>query len=309
MNQTKKKLLITGATGYIGSWLVRFFSDNNYHIIAHGSSEQTISQLKQKLQQQHYSLDAIDFWQQNFMEEWWTFPNFQELEYIIHCAALTSVRKGVYENYNAYFDVNVEGTKRIAKKALELGITHFIHLSSGQIYGNPEIFPIDDHTLKEPINLYGFTKLMSEEVIKSLGTFGLNHTIIRPFSVYGKEQSNIISIILNKIKSEEPLTIFGDGTQKRAFMHIDDICNAIHLVLGNEVCFGEEYNLSGPKEYSVNLLVKMISKKFQKEPHIIYKGSRVNELQRNLADTSKLKRLGFHYTHSLENFIDLLPTF
>ncbi len=306
MKNKKKTILITGATGYIGSWLTRYFLNNQFNIIAHGSSKSTVMKLKHKLEQQGYSLGNLEFWEQNFIAKRWIFPNFQKIDYIIHCAALTSVRKGIRENYHKYFTVNVLGTKIIAEKALDNNISHFIHLSSGQIYGKPDKLPINDKTPKEPINLYGFTKLMGEEVVKVFGTFGLNYTIIRPFSVYGKEQSNIISIIINKIKTSEPLTIFGDGSQTRAFMHINDICSAVRLILGNQSCFNEEYNLSGPKEYSVNTLVEMIAHKLGKEPKTEYKNSGINELKRNLADTTKLQKLGFQYKYSLENFIDTL---
>jgi nucleoside-diphosphate-sugar epimerase len=301
-----KTILITGATGFIGSWLTRYFLNKEFNIIAHGSSKNTILNLKQKLEQQGYSLKNLEFWEQNFKAQQGEFPNFQNIDFLIHCAALTSVRKGIRENYDKYFTVNVLGTKILAEKALDNNISHFIHLSSGQIYGKPKRFPINDKTPKEPINLYGFTKLMSEEVVKAFGIFGLNYTIMRPFSVYGKEQSNIISIIINKIKNDEILTIYGDGTQTRAFMHINDICNAIRLVLGNHSCFNEEFNLSGLKEYSVNKLVEMIAQKLGKEPKIEYKDSGINELKRNLADTTKLQKIGFQYEYSLENFIETL---
>ena len=306
MKNKLKTILITGATGFVGSWLTRYFLNKKFNIIAHGSSKNTIMQLKQKLERQGYSLKNLDFWEQNFKAKQWGFPNFQNIDYLIHCAAITSVRQGIRENFDGYFTVNVLGTKIIAEKALDNKLSHFIHLSSGQIYGKPDEFPINDKTPKEPINLYGFTKLMSEEIVKAFGIFGLNYTIMRPFSVYGKEQSNIISIIFNKIKNDEVLTIYGDGTQTRAFMHINDICNAIQLILGNQSCFREEYNLSGPKEYSVNKLVEMITQKVEKEPKIVYKDSGINELKRNLADTTKLQKLGFQYEYSLENFIESL---
>ena len=145
---------------------------------------------------------------------------------------------------------------------------------------------------------------MSEEVIKSFGTLGLNYSIVRPFSVYGKGQTNIISIIRDKITNNQTLTIFGDGNQTRAFMHIKDICNAIELVLGNDDAFQKEFNLSGPKEYSVNELVNLISQKLNRSTKIVYKESGVDELQRNIADTSKIQNLGFSYQHFLDDFID-----
>lgn len=296
-------LLITGATGFIGSWLIRFFLDEKFHIIAHGSSKTSTGGLKKKLRNNQYSLENVDFWIQDFMEEKWNYPDFSAIDYVIHCAALTSVRNSTRENYDRYFTVNVLGTKRLAAHAYDHNIYHFIYLSSGQIYGKPNSYPINQKTIKEPINMYGYTKLMSEEVVKSFGTFDMPFTIFRPFSVYGPEQSNVISIFAERMRQNKPVTVFGDGTQKRAFTHIKDICNAISLILDNQNAFGNEYNLSGPEEFSINELISLLSQHFDTSPDITYKDSEVDELSRNLADTQPLKELGFKYNYSLEEFI------
>ena len=300
------KILITGATGFIGGYLVKFFLNKGYKVIAQGSSKDTINKLRGALIKNGLNLEKIEFWVQDFLRIKWKFPNFSNLDFIIHCAAATKVREGTVENFEKYFGLNVLATKILAKKALDENIKHFIHLSTGQVFGIPPSFPITELTPKNPINLYGYTKLIGEKVIASLGNLGLNYTIVRPFSVYGKGHYNIISIITDKIINNEILTIYGDGTQSRAFLHINDICNAIGLILNNKKCFSEEYNLSGTKEYSVNDIVKLISNKLNKSPKIIYKESNVNELKRNIADLSKIKALGFTPKESLEDFINYL---
>jgi len=140
-------------------------------------------------------------------------------------------------------------------------------------------------------------------VVSSFGLYGLNYTIIRPFSVYGIRHHNIISIIRDKLLNDEMITVFGDGEQKRSFTHILDICRAVYLMVNNEVCFGEEYNLSGPKEYSVNDLIELLSNKYNKLPKITHKQPQVNELLRNHAETNKIRRIGFKFERTLEDFI------
>lgn len=298
-----KKILITGATGFIGGWLVKHFLEKGCKIIAHGSCLDSITKLKNTLKASEVNLKNFATWVQDFLSDNWTFPDFANIDFIIHCAALTKIREGTYENFEKYFKVNLLATEKLAKEAFANNITHFIYLSTGQVFGIPKSFPITEFTPKAPINLYGYTKLMAELVISTLGIFGLNYTIARPFSVYGKGHDNIISIITNKILNSEPLTIYGDGTQTRAFMHVNDICRAIELILNNKNCFKEEYNLSGPKEYSVNELVELISQKFKKQPKIEHKAPIVNELKRNFADTSKLQEIGFVYKESLKDFV------
>ncbi len=296
------RILITGATGFIGSYLVKYFIKKGTQIIAHGSTKETINKLRNTLEDEH--IDSIDFWQQDFLAQKWNFPDFSEIDYIIHTAAATKIREGTLENYDKYFNLNAIATKKLAKKALNENIQHFIHFSSGQVFGIPPSFPFTETTPKKPINIYGFTKLLGEIVVLSFANLGLKYTIARPFSVYGKGQQNIISIINEKINKDEILTIYGDGTQSRAFTHVNDICEVIGIILNNSKCFGEEYNLSGTKEYSVNDLVGLISKSLNKKPKIVYKKASVNELRRNLADTAKIQKLGFNYKESLEEFIE-----
>ncbi len=298
------RILITGATGFIGGYLVKYFIGKAYQIMAHGSSKLSIDKLKSQLSKDKIDFRNIDFWQQDFLDQKWKFPDFSEIDYVIHTAAASSIREGTLENYDKYFNLNAITTKKLARKVLNENIKHFIHFSSGQVFGIPPTFPFTETTPKNPINIYGFTKLLGEIVVSSFGSFGLNYTIARPFSVYGKGQHNIISIIKDRIINDEILTIYGDGTQSRAFTHVNDICEVIGIILSNSKCFGEEYNLSGTKEYSVNDLVGLISKSLNKKPKIVYKKASVNELRRNIADTRKIQKLGFKYRESLEEFIE-----
>ncbi|MFX1452767.1 MAG: NAD-dependent epimerase/dehydratase family protein [Promethearchaeota archaeon] len=298
------KILITGATGFIGSYLTKYFIKSGYKILAHGSSDTSIDNFKKIIETDDLNLKKIEYWSQNFLDIEWNLPDFSDIDYIIHTAAATNIREGTLENYERYFNLNVVATKILGKQALYENINHFIHLSTGQVYGNPPKFPFRENTPKNPINIYGFTKLLGEIVISSLGNLGLNYTIARPFSVYGKGQHNIISIIKDKIIKNEILTIYGDGTQSRAFTHVNDICKAIDIMLNNQKCFGEEYNLSGIKEYSVNQLIQLIFNKLKKKPKIVYKKASINELKRNIAEIKKIQKLGFKQSESLEAFIE-----
>ena len=161
-------ILITGATGFIGSYLTKFFIRNNYEIIAHGSSKESINRLKENLKTNKLFSKEIQFWQQDFLDNTKSIPSLTGIDFIIHCAAATKVREGTLENYDKFFGLNVIATNILAERALEDGVKHFVYLSTGQVFGIPPSFPFNEKTPKNPINIYGFTKLIGEIVIRSL---------------------------------------------------------------------------------------------------------------------------------------------
>ncbi len=298
------RILITGATGFIGSWLTRHYLEKHYEVIAHGSSRASVFKLKSSLEQKKVNIDSLMLWNQDFLEKEWNWEVFGEkIDAIIHTAAATRVREGTIDNYERYFQLNVVAPNYLAKKALDNDVSHFVHLSTGQVFGLQDAFPISESSEKRPINLYGITKLIGERVVESIGMLGLSYTIVRPFSVYGEGHFNIISIIYDKLQNNQIIQVFGDGTQSRAFSHVLDFCSAVDAILFNKKCFGEAYNLSGPMEYSVIDIIKLLANKLSKKPQIEYKKGLVNELKRNIASLEKIEKLGFTPKYTLEEYI------
>jgi UDP-glucose 4-epimerase len=145
--------------------------------------------------------------------------------------------------------------------------------------------------------------------------FGLNHIIFRPHNVYGEHQNigdryrNVIGIFMNQIMHGEPITIFGDGTQSRAFSYIDDVAPHIARAPGIPAAHNQVFNIGADTPYSVNYLAEVVSKAFDKTPPDIRYLPPRNEVLHAYASHEKATQiLGAKHSVSLEKGIDRMAT-
>jgi UDP-glucose 4-epimerase len=155
-----------------------------------------------------------------------------------------------------------------------------------------------------PEDPYGVSKYAVELDLKAAhGMFGLNYIVFRPHNVYGENQNigdkyrNVIGIFMNQIMLGLPLTIFGDGTQTRAFSYIDDVAIPIARSVTIEEAYNEVFNIGADKPYTVNELVKVVGKCFRTEPAVKYLNAR-NEVMHAYSDHSKAQKV-FRYSSGL----------
>ena len=193
--------------------------------------------------------------------------NYDELEKILrnsdgvfHEAALTVVQES-YEKTKEYFDVNVNGTKNIFKIAKKHNLK-VVFASSSSVYGNTTNVPIKENFPRNPINPYGETKLQDELLAEKYSKF-IDVIGLRYFNVYGKGQTKtyagVITKFINKLNKKQPPKIFGDGSQKRDFIFVEDIAEANVRVMLSKLKTGF-FNVGTGKTISINHLAKtMIS--------------------------------------------------
>ncbi|MFP3880040.1 MAG: NAD-dependent epimerase/dehydratase family protein [Dehalococcoidia bacterium] len=152
---------------------------------------------------------------------------------VVHLAAHTSVVESV-ENPEEDWDINVNGTLNLLEACRRRGVEKFILASSNAVAGEQEP-PIDETKVPQPLSPYGASKLAAEGLCSAYyHSFGLKTVALRFANVYGphsEHKSSVITKFMKKARKGEPLVIYGDGNQTRDFVHVDDICQAIHLVL------------------------------------------------------------------------------
>jgi UDP-glucose 4-epimerase len=132
-----------------------------------------------------------------------------------------------------------------------------------------------EEAVPQPEDPYGIAKYAVElDLREAHEMFGLNHVIFRPHNVYGENQNlgdryrNVLGIFMNQIMQGQPMTIFGDGKQTRAFSHIDDVAPVIAASIARPKSYNQIFNVGADKPYSVNELATVVAKAMGAQPNI-----------------------------------------
>lgn len=284
----KRVSLITGGAGFIGSHVARHCLNNGQRVII-------LDDLSGGFQD-HIPFGADFVYGSindvNLLDE--IFQN-NEIEYVYHLAAYAAEGLSHFiRHYN--YQNNLIGSINLINKAVNYNVKCFVFTSSIAVYGQGQL-PMTEEMIPLPEDPYGIAKLAVEMDLKSAHEmFGLNYVIFRPHNVYGENQNigdkyrNVIGIFMNQIMKGEELTIFGDGSQTRAFSYIDDVAMPIANCVDIQESWNQVFNIGADQPYSVNELAEMISKEFRTQPKIKYLTAR-NEVLHAYSDHSKADRL------------------
>jgi UDP-glucose 4-epimerase len=228
------------------------------------------------------------------------------IDYVFHLAAEARIQPAI-ENPVEAVSINSLGTCTVLQCAREAGVKRFMYSSTSSGYGmNP--YPNVETQPDDCLNPYSVSKVNGEKLCKMYtDLFGLPTISFRYFNVYGERQplrgqyAPVIGIFLRQRAAGEPLTIVGDGEQRRDFTHVSDVVNANILAATSDVddnAFGQLYNVGNGINYSVNEIAAMISDDTVNIP------PRIGESRITLADNSKLRStFGWKSTIKLEDWI------
>jgi len=246
------KILITGVAGLLGSRLSDWIINNtNYEVVGIDDLSGGFTEnINPKVKFYKFNLTNLEKLKEVFKKE--------NIEIIYHFAAYAAeglspfIRKFNYEN-------NVIASSNLITCSIEFSIKRFIFASSMAVYGEKYEPPFHEDLLQAPIDPYGIAKYAVEMDLKiASDQHGLNYTIIRPHNFYGINQNiwdkyrNVLGIWMYQILNKESPTIFGDGSQVRAFSYVDDSVIPFWNASQNDNCKGQIINLGGTKEYSIS---------------------------------------------------------
>ena len=246
------KILITGVAGLLGSRLSDWIINNtNYEVVGIDDLSGGFTEnINPKVKFYKFNLTNLEKLKEVFKKE--------NIEIVYHFAAYAAeglspfIRKFNYEN-------NVIASSNLITCSIEFSIKRFIFASSMAVYGEKYEPPFHEDLLQAPIDPYGIAKYAVEMDLKiASDQHGLNYTIIRPHNFYGINQNiwdkyrNVLGIWMYQILNKESPTIFGDGSQVRAFSYVDDSVIPFWNASQNDNCKGQIINLGGTKEYSIS---------------------------------------------------------
>jgi len=255
--------LVTGGAGFIGSHVVNYLLEQGHKVIVlddlSGGDKENVNAAALFYKGSIQDVSLIN----SLFEE-------HEFSYVYHLAAYAAeglshyIRKFNYQN-------NLIGSINLINASVNHNVKCFVFTSSIAVYGTNTL-PLVETLPPKPEDPYGIAKYAVELDLKNAHQmFGMDYIIFRPHNVYGKHQNigdkyrNVVGIFMNQILEGKPLTIFGDGKQKRAFTHIDDvapyIANSVNIVKARNAVF----NVGSDSVYTVNELALAVSNAMQTE--------------------------------------------
>jgi len=288
------KSLVTGGAGFIGSNLVeKLLEQGDMVVVVDNESANTHKETYWNDDAINITMDVNDPAMKNAVTG---------IDRIFHLAADISIQYSIENPVGTYAN-NVHGLLNVLEIARTQGIKKVVFSSTAAIYGLTDKVCVETDT-PDPLNPYSVSKLAGEHLMKMYNDlYGIQTVSLRYFNVYGPRQSDtgqyapVVGIFQKQKAQNSALTIVGDGKQTRDFIHVSDIAAANILV--SELDVTGVYNVGTGVEYSVNQIANMISGVQRNIP------PRVGEAKRSLADSSKIRSLGWEPKVKLEDWVNV----
>ena len=279
-----KKVLVTGADGFIGSHLTEMLVDKGYNVkaLSQYNSFNNWGWLENINCKNDIDIIPGDIRDPHFCKN-----ITKDVEIIFHLAALIAIPFS-YISPESYVETNIKGTLNICQAAKENGITRLIHTSTSEVYGTAKYVPIDEKHLLQPQSPYSATKIAADAMAMSFyNSFDLPVTIARPFNTYGPRQSAraIIPSIITQIASGYKKIKIGDVTPTRDFNYVEDSCRGLVMLAENDKTIGEIINVGSNSEISISDTFQLINELMSSDVTLDI------DLQRNRPKKSEVFRL------------------
>jgi len=293
--------LVTGGAGFMGSHVAE-------HLVKLGHRVIILDDLSGGFRDN--VPDGADFVQGSILDYELIDRLFAQnsFDYVYHLAAYAAEGLSHFiKRFN--YNNNLIGSINLINASVNHGVKCFVFTSSIAVYGAGQS-PMNEAMAPVPEDSYGIAKLAVEQELRvTHEMFGLEYVVFRPHNVYGERQNvgdryrNVVGIFMNQILKGEPMTIFGDGTQQRAFTHIDDVAPIIAECVDNGKARNEVFNIGADVPYTVNELALVVSRTMGSECKVKHLDPR-NEVKIAFSDHSKAQSIfGKHSKVALEDGI------
>ena len=298
---TKKKILVTGGAGFIGSNLTEALLKLNNEVIcldnfATGKKEN----ITPFLTNPNYTLIEGDI--RNISD---CKLAVKDVDYVLHQAALGSVPRSIKDPITSN-EVNVSGFLNMLTASRDSGVKRFIYAASSSTYGDSEVLPKVEDKIGKPLSPYAITKYVNELYADVFSkTYGLETIGLRYFNVFGRKQdpngayAAVIPKFVSQFMTGESPVINGNGEFSRDFTYIDNViqANLLSMITNNKEAINTVYNVAFGERNTLKDLVELLKKQLTefdskiKDIQVIYGPNRVGDIPHSLASIDKAKNL------------------
>ena len=288
------KFAVTGGAGFVGSNIVKLLVKENHDVLVidnmHTGKKENLQEI----------FDKIEFCELDIRNILELENKIKDVDGIFHEAALTIVQESFLME-EEYYDVNVKGTENIFKIAEKYGIK-VVFASSSSVYGNTEKIPIIENNERNPINPYGKTKLEDEFLAEKYSKKGVSIIGLRYFNIFGKGQTGsyagVITKFVNQLKEKKAPIIFGDGSQIRDFIFVEDIAQSNLSAMLSKINFGF-FNIGTGKTTTILQLAKLLIKLYNLEISPEFSDPLDGDVQKSQANIKKTQQL-LNWTYKID---------
>jgi len=276
--------IVTGGAGFIGSHIVEKLKQLDHMVVVIDNEYSDNDNFHWRKDTLNVNIDITDY--KGLKKA------FTGADYIFHCAAEARIGPAIENPLNA-LNINTMGTCNVLQCAREVGAKKVLYSSTSSGYGLNEAPNIETQP-DDCLNPYSVSKVAGEKLCKMYtDLYGLNTIIFRYFNVFGEraprkgQYAPVTGIFLRQKEAGEPLTIVGDGEQRRDYIYVKDVANAnVMAAISNpdDEAYGQVYNVGSGKNYSVNEIASFISDDTINIP------PRIGEARNSLANIDKIQK-------------------
>jgi UDP-glucose 4-epimerase len=282
------RALVTGAAGFIGSHVADSCLELGMEVVA---TDDLSGGFRENVPETAHWIEG-DLRDRDFVRSLWDDGPY---DFVYHLGAYAA--EGLSHFIRSYnYRTNLEASMHLINNSVLGDVKRFVFTSSIAVYGAGQL-PMREDTTPIPEDPYGIAKYAVElDLAAAQRMFGMDYTILRPHNVYGERQNiadryrNVIGIFMNSVMRSEPMPIYGDGLQTRAFSHVADVALVIARSPLVEAAANETFNVGADEPYSILQLAEVIAAAFGVAPEVTHLEAR-QEVTHAFADHARVRKV------------------